>query len=156
MGLYLIYWYISNTHKLKDYSKKDDLIWIRTFGIFIPLVNFYFLWEFFDSVKKEASNHKVRVNWNPGWVLVGVIFIGGIINGIYQEVLGSPGGYWALLFYLLFVFGLSYPLELVQDTLNDYFYKKEIKNKVKIKYFLTAGEIIFTIGSWILIYFIFS
>ena len=47
---------------------------------------------------------------------------------------------------------ITYPLELVQESLNYYFEKKEKKRKLVVKNFPTFEEIIFVIVSWLVLY----
>lgn len=151
-GLYFFYWYISNVHKIKKHSKKDIMVWWQTFGIFIPLVNFYFGYEYFKLIKENSQEERIPVSWSPGWLLVGYLFLLALKNYSAEFILINPGLLLFLLFNIISTLIIAYPLEIAQDSLNEYFEKKERKKKLIVKKLPSFEEIIFVVISWLVIY----
>jgi len=151
-GLYFFYWYISNVHKIKKHSKKDILIWWQTFGIFIPFVNFFFAYEYLKLVKETSQEERIPVSWSPGWLLVGYLFLIALKNYLSGTILVNQGLLLLLVFQIASTLIITYPLELVQESLNYYFKKKEKKKKLLVKNFPKFEEIIFVVVSWLVLY----
>jgi hypothetical protein len=151
-GLYFFYWYISNVHKIKKHSKKDILVWWQTFGIFIPLVNFFFGYEYLKLVKENSQEERIPVSWSPGWLLVGYLFLIALRNFLSGDVLVNQGPLLLLVFQIVITLIITYPLELVQEPLNYYFEKKEKKKKLIVNSLPTFLEIIFVVVSWLVLY----
>jgi hypothetical protein len=151
-GLYFFYWYISNVHKIKKHSRKDILVWWQTFGIFIPIINFFFGYEYLKLVKENSQEERIPVTWSPGWLLVGYLFLVFLARYLSGTVLVNLGPLQRLVFFIIAALIITYPLELVQESLNLYLEKKEKKKKLIVNNLPTFLEIIFVVVSWLVSY----
>ncbi|BDZ71945.1 zinc ribbon domain-containing protein [Methanobacterium petrolearium] len=133
-GLYEIYWFYRNWRDFKKHKNLDISPGLRTVGLFIPLVNLYFVGTQFKDLKdyeeeanvKPFSIYTVIISWVVlSYLSVRLSFYDNPLTGMIS---------------LLLSFGLVIPFYMVQKTLNEYWLKEQ--GDLPLRKGLSLGEII--------------
>ncbi|OEC87910.1 MULTISPECIES: hypothetical protein [Methanobacterium] len=118
-GLYQLYWFYRNWRDLKTHKNLDINVGLRTVGLFIPLVNIYFVVNQFKDIKSYAEETGVKTYslWTVliTWVLFAYLstrlsLYGNLVAGIISWIL---------------ILGLAVPFVMAQKTLNEYWIKEQ-------------------------------
>ncbi|MDR0900628.1 MAG: DUF4234 domain-containing protein, partial [Methanobrevibacter sp.] len=77
-GLYGYYWYYKNTSYLKDYLGMDIRVGLRTFFMFIPIVNIIFFYQLLEDMKNFIQGEGIE-SYSSGlntliWLFLGSWF----------------------------------------------------------------------------------
>lgn len=78
IGLYLFRWFYRTCNDLKSVGGSQFSPGLRTLGLLVPIVNLFILYNFFDQIRTARSTVGLTRLPNAGWMLVAVIFCGGL------------------------------------------------------------------------------
>lgn len=122
-NLYIFYWF----YELLEYFKKEKNLDIsptlRTIGLVIPILNLVFIYELFELIEKYAKEEGLDT-YSSGKTIIAVI--------VFNFFIAIPGmGLW--------------PFISVQETLNEYWMKKEGNLPIN-RYFSSSEKLVLILG----------
>lgn len=127
LSMYQAVWFGKNWFELKKHKNLDINPILRIIGLFIPILNFYLIYDQFAGIRKIAQGAGVKILYSP--ILISVVFIL-MLMGIQLQ---SP-------FNILVPLMGFLPLICVQKTLNAYWEKEQ--PHLKTRSYFTKFEII--------------
>lgn len=144
LGIYHTYWIYRNWKFIKKYEKSDISPSWRTFGSIIPILNIWLVYGLFKSIMEMVRKKNIEINWSAGLLTFLYIFTTVIFLLVPEE-------YFIISILLLPI--ITFPLIPIQNCLNKYWNKLEVKS---LKTKINTGEIVLIIVGivlWILIVF---
>lgn len=142
-GLYQIYWFYRNWRDFKEHKNLDISPGLRTLGLFIPLVNLYFVGTQFKDLKDYEEEASVKP------FSIYAVIIGWIVLSYLSVRLSFYENPLTGMISLLLSFCLIIPFSVVQKTLNEYWLKEQ--GDLPLRKGLSVGEIIVLIIGLILL-----
>lgn len=142
-SFYQVYWLYRNWRDFKAYKNLDIRVGLRTLGLFIPLVNLYFIGTQFSDIR----DYVVEADLKP-FSLSGVI-IAWLVLLITSNLLGLFYNAYAAVASIILSFCLVIPFYMVQISLNEYWSK--VHGDLPPRSGLSGGEILVLIIGFILL-----
>jgi len=133
-GLYQIYWFYRNWRDFKEHKNLDISPGLRTVGLFIPLVNLYFVGTQFKDLRdyEEEADVKTFSLW--------AVVISWVVLSYVSVRLGFSENPVVGMISMFLSFCLVIPFYMVQKTLNEYWMKEQ--GDLPRRKGLSLGEII--------------
>ncbi|MFC2072650.1 DUF4234 domain-containing protein [Chloroflexota bacterium] len=125
-GLYDLYWFYRTLRQLRDQGNWDISLGWRFAGLFIPILSLFLLYDLFKNIRILADGEHCEGLFPPGLILIGWVTFNALVS------LPEP--------YLLLTLLSVWPIGVVQNTLNDYWSKKQPTLVMRTK--LSVGQIV--------------
>jgi hypothetical protein len=159
-GLYLYYWYYTTLKELKLSEGLDISPGWRTFGMFVPILNIYLLYDLFRRIDQAATRvgagHQEGWWRRPGWMTAGYFIIAAVLSQVVAQFmpadpqLQTPALIWlGVPVTLLTLVPCAWILSKAQETMNMYLLK--VAPGVTWPTSLSAGQVGVVIGGILLI-----
>ena len=68
-GIYALYWFYQTTRELGEVNKSNTNPIVWTIGLFIPIVNLYFLWKYSGEAEKMMKNKHSQLILFLAWLV---------------------------------------------------------------------------------------
>lgn len=158
-GLYLFHWWYKGLRYIKRYWNRKSNVLLKFLGLFVPFLNIYLTFEFFNETKNMLRGKGIRVLWSPGvrtLVLWAILIIDALAFGS-GTLIHLLDYIFLVIVHIALVILLMIPFVSIQDSLNEYWdvtMSKNIKRKEfsKAEYiWMACGVVIWAIVifSWV-------